>query len=87
MMGYDFHRQKPLDEYIVNFFCNELMLIIEVDGASHNDEDTSTSDEVRQKKLESYGLRFLRYYDGYVKNYLGDVLNSIRQWLKEHEND
>ena len=35
MKGYDFHRQKPLDEYIVDFFCIELMLAIEVDGESH----------------------------------------------------
>ena len=35
MLGYDFHRQKPLDEYIVDFFCNELMLAIEIDGLSH----------------------------------------------------
>jgi very-short-patch-repair endonuclease len=38
MMGYDFHRQKPLENYIVDFFCNELMLIIEIDGSSHNDD-------------------------------------------------
>lgn len=36
MLGYDFHRQKPLDEYIVDFFCNELMLAIEIDGESHS---------------------------------------------------
>jgi very-short-patch-repair endonuclease len=36
MRGYDFHRQKPLDHYIVDFFCNELMLAIEIDGHSHN---------------------------------------------------
>jgi len=85
MMGFDFHRQKPLDEYIVDFFCNELMLVIEIDGASHNEDDTATNDEKRQKKLESYGLSFLRFYDGYVKNYLGDVVSTIREWVIEHK--
>ena len=35
MKGYDFHRQKPLDNYIVDFFCPKLRLIIEIDGESH----------------------------------------------------
>ena len=35
MRGYDFHRQKPLLDYIADFFCHELLLVIEVDGASH----------------------------------------------------
>jgi len=39
MCGYDFHRQKPLGEYIVDFFCNELMLAIEIDGPSHEGQE------------------------------------------------
>ena len=39
LYGYDFHRQKPIDNYIVDFFCQELMLAIEVDGYSHQFED------------------------------------------------
>lgn len=35
MKGYDFHRQKPIDNYIVDFFCHELMLAIEIGGISH----------------------------------------------------
>jgi very-short-patch-repair endonuclease len=86
MLGYDFHRQKPIDEYIVDFFCNELMLVIEIDGVSHNDEIRQRNDELRQKKLEEYGLSFLRFYDGHVKNYMGDVLDAIREWIMEHKN-
>jgi very-short-patch-repair endonuclease len=82
MMGYDFHRQKPLGNYIVDFFCNELMLVIEIDGDSHNDS-TYDYDDKRQKELEEFDLTFLRFYDGHVKNYLGDVVNSIKEWIKE----
>jgi len=35
-LGYDFDRQKPIDDFIVDFFCNELMLAIEIDGETHN---------------------------------------------------
>jgi very-short-patch-repair endonuclease len=83
MMGYDFHRQKPLKDYIVDFFCQEIMLVIEIDGESHNDE-TFDYDETRQNELEELGCTFLRFYDGYVKNYLSDVVNSIGEWIKEN---
>ena len=44
MMGYDFHRQKPIDNYILDFFCYELMLGIELDGLSHQFEDVTSND-------------------------------------------
>ena len=45
MMGYDFHRQKPLDNYIADFFCHELMLAIEVDGYTHTFEEVVAKDK------------------------------------------
>ena len=60
MLGYDFDRQKLIDNYIVDFFCNELMLAIEIDGDTHNDK--IDKDEFRQKKLE--GLQ-RRKWDGF----------------------
>ena len=48
MYGYDFHRQKPIDNYIVDFFCHELMLAIEVDGYSHQLEDVYFKDVKRK---------------------------------------
>jgi len=86
MMGYDFHRQKPILDYIVDFYCRELMLVIEIDGYSHNDK-TADYDEKRQIELEELGLTVLRFYDGYVKNYMIDVINSIKEWIKEHNHE
>ena len=59
MAGFDFDRQKPIDKYIVDFFCNELMLAIEVDGITHNNK--MNYDLKRQNDLESFGLKFLRF--------------------------
>src|ERR1035437_5856880 len=59
--GYEFHRQVPIDEYIVDFFCHELRLAIEVDGSSHINK--YKYDLRRQKKLESFGVRFVRFED------------------------
>ncbi len=50
MMGYDFHRQKPIDNLIVDFFCRELMLAIEPDGCTHTFEEVADRDEVKEQK-------------------------------------
>ncbi len=49
MMGYDFHRQKPLDNFIVDFFCHELMLAIEIDGYTHIHEEVQDKDEKKKR--------------------------------------
>jgi very-short-patch-repair endonuclease len=82
MFGYDFHRQKPIDNYIIDFFCNELMLAIEIDGITH--EGKNIEDDSRRRRLESLGIRFLRFYDRDVRENTEGVLINIRQWIKEH---
>jgi very-short-patch-repair endonuclease len=79
ILGYDFDRQKPIDNYIVDFFCNELMLAIEIDGITHDQK--LEDDKLRQQKLESFGIRFLRFYDSDVRNNLDGVLTAIRDWI------
>jgi very-short-patch-repair endonuclease len=79
LLGYDFHRQKPIDEYIVDFYCAELDLVIEIDGSSHNDK--FENDLNRQKNLEKLGLTVLRYYDGDVKQELTSIIENIREWI------
>ena len=80
--GYDFHRQKPIDNYIVDFFCNELSLAIEIDGVSHDGK--IEYDEDRQRKLESLGARFLRFTDREVKTNLHGVVMTIEEWIDAH---
>ncbi len=85
MKGYDFHRQKPLDNYIVDFFCNELMLAIEIDGSSHELEGAYERDQERQQKLESLGIAFLRFDDRMVKQDMKSVLLAIELWIEAYE--
>src|SRR5262245_25017524 len=67
-LGVEFHRQVPIYEFIVDFYCHELMLAIEVDGYSHHFfDDIKIKDEKRQAKLESLGVRFLRFQDSEVR--------------------
>ena len=78
-LGFRFHRQKPIGNYIVDFFCRDLNLIIEIDGDTHLEK--GEQDQMRQKRLESLGYFLLRFDDRDVKNQLGDVVESIRNWI------
>lgn len=84
MSGYKFNRQKPLLNYIVDFYCKELSLVIEIDGASHNNK--FDYDNLRQKELEKYNLTFLRFDDKEVKNDMNNVLRTISHWIEENKN-
>ena len=76
-LGVQFHRQVPLLDYIVDFYCHELKLAIEIDGDSHNDEEVAKYDKERQARLEDRGVRFLRFDDLDVKREIPYVLNEI----------
>ena len=81
MLGYDFDRQKPIDNFIVDFYCKDLHLAIEVDGASHEIERVFEKDEIRQEKLESLGVHFLRFDDEDVKKQMSGVIKEIENWI------
>ena len=81
MLGYDFDRQKPIDNFIVDFFCSELMLAIEIDGDTHNYK--AARDDERQRRLEALGIGFLRFADRDVKRNMGGVISVIQNWIKD----
>lgn len=85
MRGYKFNRQKPLDNYIVDFYCKKLNLVIEVDGSSHDHEEAMVQDRQRQAILEEMGLKFLRFDDLDVKKNLAQVLGEIDRFIDDFE--
>ena len=58
-LGVQFHRQVPMLNYIVDFYCHEIGLVIEIDGKSH--DFNYLNDAERQSKIEAYGVQFLRF--------------------------
>jgi very-short-patch-repair endonuclease len=82
LLGIDFHRQKPLDEYIVDFFAPELLLAIELDGGSHRLK--GDKDIERQRRLESLGIRFLRFEEATVRQHIDYVVHAIENWIREN---
>ena len=82
MCGYDFDRQRPIDQFIVDFYCKKLMLAIEIDGSSHDSPEAQEKDVERQGRLESLGVRFLRFREEEVCDEVEGVLRVIEDWIK-----
>ena len=80
-LGVQFHRQVPMLEYIVDFYCHELMLAIEIDGDSHLYK--YEYDSKRQGELEKEGVIFLRFTDLDVKQNMFSVGITLEQVVQE----
>ncbi|MBE5818130.1 MAG: endonuclease domain-containing protein [Clostridiales bacterium] len=67
-----FLRQKVIDNYIVDFYCNEARLIIELDGSQHYDEKGLLSDKIRTERIESRNLTVIRISNNEInRNFRG----------------
>tara|TARA_R110000868_G_scaffold368532_1_gene631615 strand:+ start:489 stop:878 length:390 start_codon:yes stop_codon:yes gene_type:complete len=79
--GVQFHRQVPMLDYIVDFYCHEIRLAIEIDGQSH--DHNFLNDAKRQGEIEAYGVTFLRFSNEEVKKNMFSVLLVIEETVKE----
>jgi very-short-patch-repair endonuclease len=83
MLGYQFMRQKPIDNFIVDFYCSKLHLVIEIDGITHDGKQNY--DQIRENKLKATGFVILRFDGHYVVNNLTGVLQTISDKIMELE--
>ena len=79
--GYKFIRQKPLLDYIADFYCYDLDLVIELDGYTHEFEETQLKDQRKDKALREAGLTVLRFTDEEVLDNMGNVLAVIKEHI------
>ncbi|MDR9416865.1 MAG: endonuclease domain-containing protein [Gracilimonas sp.] len=86
-LGFQFHRQVPMLTFVVDFYCHELMLALEIDGISHDNPQNKASDQERQKLLESYGVKFIRIPDIEVKRNLDGVVQYLEAKVRELLNE
>jgi very-short-patch-repair endonuclease len=77
MKGYTFRRQRPVLNYVADFMCKELHLIIEVDGITHTQEDTKIKDSIKETDLESVGFRIIRFTDEAILNNINGVIDTL----------
>src|SRR5690606_33966567 len=85
MLGYDFHRQKPLLSFIADFYCYELELVIELDGYSHQFDEVIQNDKKKQMELEELGLKIIRFDDSEVMNEIDNVLAAIEVYILDYK--
>ncbi|AHW59690.1 Very-short-patch-repair endonuclease [Draconibacterium orientale] len=85
--GYKFRRQHSIDMYIVDFFCYDLMLAIELDGEVHADLNSIAWDTERDEKLPKLGITVLRYENRWVYEYpeiiKSDILKHARKMFED----
>ncbi|KXO85911.1 DNA methyltransferase [Acinetobacter venetianus] len=86
-MNLKFRRQHVIAPYIVDFYCHELGLVIELDGSQHSTEDAIEYDAERTKFLEALGLKVVRYWNhevlGRTDVMLGDLWNKCFELTKK----
>lgn len=80
VLGYKFLRQKPIDNYIADFYCSKLLLVIELDGYIHNDQ--KYCDAYRTSVLNQYGILVLRYKNDDVIFNLSGVYCDLEEKIK-----
>ena len=75
--GYWFYRQKPIGDYIVDFYCPKAKLVVEVDGSQHFSGQIKDNDRVRDEYLNSLGLKVLRFNNADVLKNIDGVVETI----------
>ncbi len=79
MKGYQFMRQKPIGNYIVDFFCSKLKLVIEIDGKIH--ERQKDYDEMRTFIMNTIGIKVIRFQNEEVENNCESVISKLKKEL------
>lgn len=81
--GYKFRRQFGIASFIVDFYCPELRLVIEADGLIHDTPSAKLYDARRQRKIESLGIRFLRFRNQEILDSGEEVAEKIQAVVRE----
>ena len=85
MLGYKFKRQYSVDHFVIDFYCPELKLAVEVDGESHNNPEQREYDIKRQKYLEEFNIKFVRIKDEDLLGNPNQALTKIEDAIKLRE--
>lgn len=85
MHGLAFRRQHPMGSYVLDFYCAQAKLAVEVDGGQHNDEAHGMRDQIRDAWFAGKGIRTLRFWNHDVLTDMGNVLDRIWFAIEEFE--
>ncbi len=81
--GLKFRRQYGIGEYIADFYCPALRLVVELDGGQHYSEEGSAYDRLRAEYMAAMGIRTVRFPNNEVLKNLTGVLAELERWVEE----
>lgn len=81
-LGAKFRRQVSVGAYVLDFYCPQLKLAIEIDGLSHEGDEAAEYDALRQSEIEALGIHFLRFSNEQVYRQIGDIVETIAETVK-----
>ena len=84
MMGYQFKRQRPISNFIADFVCLDLKLVIELDGITHQWDETLERDRIKTEALNTLGFTVLRFQDEAVLRHIAAVRQEIAWWIEAY---
>jgi very-short-patch-repair endonuclease len=82
-LGYRFLRQYSVDHFVIDFYCPELKLAVELDGNVHEIPEQKNYDRARQKYLEKFGIKFIRIKNEEFLGNLNKAFSRIEKLIKE----
>lgn len=82
-LGVRFRAQHPLSLYIVDFYCHQAKLVIEIDGDVHFNDESQKADEERTIAIEEFGLRLLRFTNEEIFKNINEVISEIAKHINE----
>ncbi len=82
-LGYKFRRQHPIHFFIVDFYCHQFKLVIEIDGGYHNNKEQRTADQKREELLQFQELHILRFTNEEIVENIEKVIEQILKKIDE----
>lgn len=84
ILGLQFYRQKPILNYIVDFYCPAINLVIECDGGQHYTDEGLDADRIRDEALTQQGLVILRFDNGKILLEIDSVISKVFDVASQH---
>lgn len=85
MLGYKFRRQYSVDCFIIDFYCPELKLAVEIDGSVHDNQEQQKYDRERQSYIERFGIEFIRIRNEEILGNANKAFERLEAKIKELE--
>lgn len=79
--NFRFKRQHPISQYIADFHCHKLKLVIGIDGSIHNTEEVKNNDKLREEFLQTLNLKIIRFTSEEVNKNSDEIVNKLKELI------